>query len=173
VLDAAAAAVDEVVIVGAHGQELPGVTCAVPARIVRDLFPNAGPLAGVVTGLAAASTDVCLALSCDAPLLQPQLLKALNHGLGAAAAFVPEIEGRLQPLVAVYRKSACLESFRACVDAGNLALTLAVRAVNPRLMQEPEARVLDPDLLSFQSANASAELEALRTRLLNPKPKMA
>ena len=172
VLDAAAAAVDEVVVVGAVGEELPGVTCAVPARIIRDRYANAGPLAGLVTGLEAADTDVCLALSCDAPLLQSSLLGALVGGLGAANAIVPEVEGHLQPLVAAYRRSACLETFRASVESGARALTVAVRALDPLVMQESEAWTLDPELLSFHSANTPAELEALRIRFLNPKPQM-
>jgi molybdopterin-guanine dinucleotide biosynthesis protein A len=175
VLDAAAVAAAEVVIVGAVGQELPGVTCDVPARIVRDRYPNAGPLAGLATGLEAASTDVCLALSCDAPLLQPALLAALIHGLAgtATAAVVPEVHGRLQPLVAAYRRSACLGLFRNSVEAGELALTPAVQALDPLVIREAEARSFDPELQSFHSANTPAELEELRARRLNPKPKMA
>lgn len=175
VLDAAAVAADEVVIVGAAGQDLPGVTCRVPARIVRDRYPNAGPLAGLVTGFEAARPEVCLALSCDAPLLQAALLEALIHGLAdtSASVLVPEVEGRLQPLVAAYRRSACVDLFRESVEAGRLALTPAVQALNPLVMQEAQACSFDPGLLSFQSANTPAELEALRARSLNPKAKMA
>ncbi len=46
------------------------------ARVVPDIFPGVGVLGGLHAGLAAAQHDLILAVGCDMPFLNPDLLRA-------------------------------------------------------------------------------------------------
>lgn len=165
VVDALAEACAEVVVVRAAAQALPPLTAAVPLRIVADRYPASGPLAGLVTGLAAAAHPLCFATSCDAPLLQPALIAALAAHLGAADAAVPRVGGRLQPLVALYRRDTALARFEAFVKAGALAPTAALAALSLVELEPATLLEADPRLLSFRGVNTPADLATLGTLL--------
>ncbi len=78
-------------------------------RTVADRWPGQGPLGGIVTGLGAVVTPLALVLACDLPALSSRRLAALVQ---AAAdhpdtdVVVPRVDGRDQPLLAVYRTAA-------------------------------------------------------------------
>ncbi|MBL8088243.1 MAG: NTP transferase domain-containing protein [Chthonomonas sp.] len=69
-----------------------------------DEQPNTGPLAAI-RGYRP-STELVFIVSCDIPLFDARVCDALRGCLGAAAAAVPSIQGRLQPLCGLYRQSA-------------------------------------------------------------------
>ncbi len=65
---------------------------AVPARVVADLYPDAGPLAGLHAGLGAARNDLMLALAGDMPFVSQALVQhmvALAPGFDAVICEVP------------------------------------------------------------------------------------
>jgi molybdopterin-guanine dinucleotide biosynthesis protein A len=108
---AVAEAADEVVVVvgaGAHDPELPP-GLAVPVVIARDAIAGRGPLAGLATGLAAASHPLAVLVGGDQPALQPPLLRELLRRLDAGAADPPadvvalEEDGQLRPLPVALR----------------------------------------------------------------------
>lgn len=80
----------------------------VPAR--RDREEGRGPLEGLAVALEWARHEGCegaVVLACDLPLVDPQTVDWLVRGYrqrpaGAVHGMVPEVEGRLQPLAAVY-----------------------------------------------------------------------
>ena len=51
----------------------------VPAQVVPDRYPGAGPLAGLHAGLSAAHGDLLLALAGDMPFVNPALVAHLVH----------------------------------------------------------------------------------------------
>src|SRR5512133_2589419 len=53
----------------------------IPARVISDLYPGAGPLAGLHAGLKAAGHDLVLALATDMPLVN---LALVTHLIGLA-----------------------------------------------------------------------------------------
>ena len=100
------AAVDEVVIVAAEGQEVPPLAAEV--RIVRDKHEARGPLEGLSAGLSALGDDVEAAYvtSCDVPLLKPEFVERMFELLRDEDQIVVPKEGTYHcPLSAVYRRS--------------------------------------------------------------------
>ena len=106
------------------------------AQIVEDIFPERGPLGGIHAALASTDTDLNLILAVDTPAVTTVLLEYLVARVEATEALVvvPEIEGRLQPLCAAYRKDFSrlaqrfLEAGRNKVDgAFDVASTMIVR----------------------------------------------
>ena len=149
----------EVIVVAAQGQGLPEVASSAPLRVVRDRYEAAGPLAGMVTAFEDSPAAVCLVVSCDAPLLAPDLLRHLVERLGGAAAACPEVAGQLQPLVAAYRPAACRAPFRAAVERGDRGVLRALRELDGVVvLSEDEVRRFDPELRSFTGVNTPAEL---------------
>ncbi|MBI3304609.1 MAG: molybdenum cofactor guanylyltransferase, partial [Deltaproteobacteria bacterium] len=90
-----------IVVVTAPGQELPPL----PVTLVRDEVAYQGPVGGICYGLRAARTEVCFVTSCDAPFLNPALISHLLSQISNFAVVVPYWQDRLQPLLAVYRRS--------------------------------------------------------------------
>lgn len=148
----------EVVVVAAPGQELPPV----PARIVYDEQPGEGPVAGLVVGLREVGRPLAFACSCDVPFLHPGLPDLLASLAGDSEVVVPEWEGRLHPLQAVYRTSVqpLLEEQLA---AGRRRLMDLFDRVRTRAVGEAELRALDPEGYSFLNMNDPGDYaEALR-----------
>jgi len=77
-------------------------------RVIPDKSPGCGPLGGIVSALEQSSFEWNLFLSVDAPFVPASALKAL---LVMAAGFqgvgvVARVQGRMQPLCAVYSRRA-------------------------------------------------------------------
>jgi molybdopterin-guanine dinucleotide biosynthesis protein A len=152
----------ELLIVRAEGQVLPDVTSFASTRTTVDVYARNGPLAGLVAGFALAHTELAIVAACDAPLVQGALLAHLLSLAGEADIVCGSVFGGLQPFAAVYRPAACLEAFRARVEAGQLRLVDAFEGLRVRVVEEPELRRFDAELLSYADANtpeALAELE--------------
>jgi molybdopterin-guanine dinucleotide biosynthesis protein A len=175
VLDRLSGVVSEFVVVTAPGQVLPELTSPARLTVVEDVYPGAGPLGGLFTGLRAVSEDVALAVACDMPLVAPELAHLLLSLIPGHDAVVPVADGRLQPLCAAYARS-CIEPMQRRLDAGELKLTALLDDLDV-VEVPPEAwRPLDSEGLSFLNVNREEDLaraEALlggAARLTPPTP---
>ncbi|MCH1640833.1 molybdenum cofactor guanylyltransferase [Paenibacillus timonensis] len=117
-------------------------------EVVTDLFPGAGPLAGLHAGLESSATCWSLAVACDTPFANSGLFRALQEraeaaeeaearaggpagelavagaqeGFAAAEAILARTEGRAHPLLAAYRRSV-LPGLEERLRAGRLKMT--------------------------------------------------
>lgn len=156
--------VQALVIVKAPLQQLPPLTASVPVTVVDDEYDGLGPLAGLVTGFGAVKTEFCFATSCDAPILSGALVEFLAGLARDADVVVPNVEGFMQPLTAVYRPSSCRPPFARLVALGSLKIVSAYGGLRTIVISEEEVRRIDPELRSFRNANRPerlAEIEAL------------
>ncbi len=134
---------------------------AVPGcRTVGDLSPGEGPLGGLVTGLHYTGGEHAAAVGCDMPHLQPDLLRLLDAECRGYEAAVPVVDGRMQPICAVYARSAA-PRLEALFRSGCRSVQEAVRALNVHLVDEERLRAADPELCSFRNVNTPAEYAAL------------
>jgi molybdopterin-guanine dinucleotide biosynthesis protein A len=121
-----------------------------------DLYPGKGPLGGIYTGLVASKSFYNLAVACDMPFLNIELLRymiKLSHGFDAV---VPRVE-RIQPLHAVYCKS-CLDGMKARLESGQLGISRFLNTINVRYVEQAECQRFAPQLLSFFNVNSRADL---------------
>lgn len=165
VVDALAGVCEEIVIVAALGQELPAVATEVPVTIARDLYAAKGPLAGLVSGFQAVRHPLCFAVSCDVPLVRPELVGVLAEAASGHDIACPLVGGFMEPLVAVYRPAACFPVFRDFVERDILKITAAFGPLDLVLVAESDVRSADPDLESFLNANRPEVLEDIARRL--------
>lgn len=147
---------ERMVCVAAMGQELPVLPAEV--RVVRDQEPNCGPLAGLVTGLAALSgkADTVFASGCDVPLLRPALIEQLLELLGTHAAAVPGAGEQIHPLPAVYRADV-LPIAQSLLGRGEQSLRALVAVCDVRRVGVDEMRTFDPELNSLLNCNTPEE----------------
>lgn len=99
---------------------------------VDDRLAGQGPLAGILGGLAVATTPLVAVVGVDMPALSPNLFVTLARRWKGEPAVVPVANGRLQPLHAVYAVAA-LTRFAALFDAGERSPTRALEQVGAAL----------------------------------------
>jgi molybdopterin-guanine dinucleotide biosynthesis protein A len=153
---------ESIAVVRAAGQALPEIESRVPVRVVEDEYPGKGPLAGLVTGLAATDADLCFAVSCDAPLVRPEIVSWLAVRAGGHDFVCPRVDGVLQPLCAVYRRATCLPVFRDLVERDMLKLVASLEEVDTLIVPEGDVLAVDPDLRSFLNANRPETLAEIQ-----------
>jgi molybdopterin-guanine dinucleotide biosynthesis protein A len=73
-------------------------------RIVKDIYPDCGPLGGLHAALDRSRTNLSLMLALDTPFVTPEFLKFLVSEAQSSKAVVtvPRTKDGLQPLCAVY-----------------------------------------------------------------------
>jgi molybdenum cofactor guanylyltransferase len=120
-----------------------------PFPLVDDGTGVRAPIAGVVAGLIAAKTDLCVFVPVDCPLATPELLRALADACTGAHAAVPQTG----PLPGAYRKTA-LPVLQRRLAAERLSLRDALAELDTRTVQ------CDERLLA--NVNTPADLDRLR-----------
>ncbi|HEY2385748.1 MAG TPA: molybdenum cofactor guanylyltransferase [Candidatus Binatia bacterium] len=153
--------VGELVVVAAAEQEVPIVNMT-GARVVRDRVRDEGPLPALALGLGAIATPWAIVLGCDTPFVRRAVLRLLLDARGASAGVVPSWDGRLQPLVACYRRELAPE-IDALVARGERRMRAVAELPGVRIVDAERLAPLDPAGWSFRSLNTpEAYADALR-----------
>jgi len=131
--------------------------------VVEDCFRDVGVLGGLHAGLEAAAHELTLAVGCDMPFLNPDLLRVfagwaeefdvvvLRHGDGE----------RVEPLHAAYRRT-CLPAIENAVRTGRRRIISFFSQVRVRYATLDEVLPFDPHLRSFRNVNTPEEWDATR-----------
>ena len=129
---------------------------------ILDTHANAGPLAGLCTGLAQAGAPWVFAVATDMPFVRPALIECLAQRRAGFDAVVPVVHGHPQPLAAFY-SVACLEPIRALLDGdGKRSLRVALEQLNVCYVAESDLLAADPQLRSFFDLDTPQDLAAAR-----------
>jgi len=154
--------VREIVLVAAPDQELPPLVTdpRVPLTVVYDDHPGEGPLPALARGLAAITSSWALALGCDAPFVQAEVIAHLVAARGPAVdAVIPSWDGRPQPLVALYRRRL-LPALTGLAAGGERRMHAITTLPGARLVTPEALRMLDPEGTSFRALNTPEEYAA-------------
>ncbi len=151
VIERLRALVDEVIVAALA----PAMFDGIAARVVTDVYAGQGVLAGLHAGLAAAQGEWAVAVAGDMPLLNPVLLRAMMKLAedGEADIVVPEWQGNLEPLHALYRPSVCAPAAEAALQAGKRRIVAFYPDVRVHVMPQDEIARWDPDGRSFFNVN--------------------
>ncbi len=117
------------------------------ATVVRDEFPNAGPLGGLQRALTVSPAPCTLVLAGDMPFLTRRFLaRLLELGLDetAADAVVPRTRDGWHPLCACYRAS-CLQRIEERIARGELKTSDLLRDLKTRVLTDDELASYNPD----------------------------
>lgn len=157
VMDALAQIADELVVVvntPQRGRELPLPDSAVVAV---DIYPNAGSLGGIFTGLSSASNQWGIVVACDMPFLNLDLLSYLLSFRESHDAVVPVLDDRPEPTHAAYSK-VCLSAIEARLEAGDLKIARFFDDVRVKYVSQRRVEKIDPERRSFFNVNTEEDL---------------
>lgn len=139
--------------------------------MVVDVFPDSGPVGGIITGLMSAGQGTHYVVPCDMPAINTNLLHVLYQAaISPLDAVVAEIEGEAQPLCAVYRSTA-MPKLLSYLESGKRSARGALATLHVRRIGEGVLRRLDPDLASFNNINTPEEFALLQERALRRQEK--
>jgi molybdopterin-guanine dinucleotide biosynthesis protein A len=149
-----------VVIVG-RGNSMARLHRAFPlAHVVRDQGHIQSPLVGLLAGAAALRSTYLAALPCDLPFLRPAILRHLFFAAKGHDAAIPRWpDGRIEPLVAVYKREPMSLAAQRALDAGERSNQSMIRRLaDVRYVDVARLRSADPHLASFVNVNTPADL---------------
>jgi len=145
--------VDEIIVVTPHPGRYPPGT-----RTTDDIRPDCGPLGGLHAGLSAARREHAFVVACDMPFLSPPLVDFLLSLAGTAEAVVPEWEGRLQTLHAVYDCRLASAAGEA-LDRGVRALREFLSGHRVRVVAPGEVAGIEGASRSFKNFNTPDDMD--------------
>ena len=161
-VDALDAVADEVVTVTGPGRPPPLVRSLGSLYHAVDSIADGGPLVGILAGLEATSAPVAVAVACDLPFVQPELLRLLlDRASEGQRLVVPVYEGQPQLLCSAWRGDAA-PLLRARVEAGDRAVRAMLDALDAELVPPEVWREADPEVRSFVNVNTPEDLAEAR-----------
>jgi molybdenum cofactor guanylyltransferase len=98
----------------------------VDAELLRDAPPSRGPLSGLAAALAAIKTDHLITLAVDMPFMTTENLLTLCNLAAKGIGVIPTIDGKAEPLGAIYPKKAGAV-FQEALRGDNFSLQPLVR----------------------------------------------
>ena len=151
-------------IAAAANQRLPPLPPEV--LVTHDEMAGCGPIEGLYRGLLLLSEncEAAVVVSCDIPLLVPEVPRLLQQALGAAdAAVVGEPDGRLHPLCGAWRITVLDEIARMRANSER-RLQTALARVRTVVVPAAELRKVDPELRSLWNVNDRRSYEEARVK---------
>jgi molybdenum cofactor guanylyltransferase len=123
------------------------------ARLVPDLHPFAGPLAGIEAGLVASAHELVFAVACDMPLVTLELARVIVGGVDHHDAAVPVIDHRPEPACAAYARTAA-PGIAAALQRGERKAASVLHGLDVNWLQGLDAGL-------FRNLNTPQEYQAL------------
>jgi molybdopterin-guanine dinucleotide biosynthesis protein A len=161
-----------VVVVRAHGQELPALPTGI--AVVDDPRDGKGPVQGIAAGLAGlrGHADIAFVSSTDMPFLHPAFIRRVLRILRDSEVTdvaLPVARGFKQPLAAAYRVSLADIAERLVKEDRLRPAFLFDECTVAQLDEEalrldPVLAALDPDLDSVVNVNTPADYQAALAR---------
>jgi phospholipid/cholesterol/gamma-HCH transport system ATP-binding protein len=133
---------------------------------IGDVHPGCGPLGGIEAGLQWSTSELNLFLAVDTPFVPVALLRYLVDQADASGALVtvPFVEGKYEPLCAVYRRGFLAKAESAIASGRYVIAPLFVPATTRVVDQQEMARLgFGPE--DFANLNTVEELENARAGL--------
>ncbi len=128
--------------------------------IVVDRQEEQSPLVGALTGLEQAKGEYAVILPCDVPFVSKDVISLLFDLSTGRNACIPRwVNGFIEPLQAVYRKTAALDAAREALKAGGHDMqSMIERLKGTRYISTLVLQQLDPELLTFFNVNTQLDL---------------
>ena len=146
----------EVAIVG-HPEKFSGYD-----RVIEDIYPGRGPLAGIHAALSHSSAELNLILAVDLPFVSAELLNFLFACAenSEAVVAVPHTARGFQPLCAVYRPPFSAAAEQA-LKAGNNKIDAVFDGLTLRVIEESELFAAGFSENSFANLNTPEDFKAV------------
>lgn len=151
---------DSVALVGISGSQAQKSNL----RTVADVYPHLGALGGIHAALATCESDWAIVVACDLPFVTAELFSFLASKRLDHDAVVPiQLDGRPQPLAALYRVDPCLQCATELIEVGRRRPLYLLEAVNTCWVHFDELTNLAQSERFFVNINTPSDYdEAIR-----------
>jgi len=128
-------------------------------RLVSDLAPGRGPLGGLYTAVASATSPLVAVAACDMPFASPRLLETATRLLvqEEADVVIPRTDEGFEPFHAVYRRATCVPAIKSAIDSGLWKVIAWFPSVKVRELTPAEVTAVDPSGRAFWNVNTPEE----------------
>lgn len=136
-------------------------------QVVEDLIKESGPLGGIFTGLCYSTSKHNFAVACDMPFIKPALIRLLLEERKTYDVVIPEIDGEVEPLFALYSKN-CIPVMFEHLRKRNLKMREVLGKLQVKKIGTSKIARFDPEHLSFFNINTEEDLrraENLRIKM--------
>ena len=147
----------DTILVIAEEQKLPQLAYNQSLKIVTDIYPRKGPLAGIYSGLLNSYSEKTFVVACDMPFLDKELISYLLEVSIGFDITIPRFGNIVEPLHSVYSKN-CLEAIVKLLVSNNLKVDNLLKMVKVRYVETQEVNYFDPDHFSFFNINTKKDL---------------
>jgi molybdopterin-guanine dinucleotide biosynthesis protein A len=124
---------NDIILVTNHPEQYPFLG----VKMVSDIYPDKGPLAGVHAGLNSSNHELNFIVACDMPFVSVELAEVLAQKCGDYDAVIPVINGVQHPLFAVFHKRVTDEVAKS-IEAGRLRMKHLLDHLNVRYVTEKD-----------------------------------
>jgi FdhD protein len=139
-----------------------------PCTMVPDEFPGLGSLAGIHAGLKHSKTERIFVVACDMPYLNSELMRRMIAKAQESDVVIPESDGGLEPLHAVYSKN-CLPAMEAALKDGKIKIVDCLDWSKVTVLSRVEISAVDPEFQSFRNINTPEEYFRFREEMQDRK----
>jgi molybdopterin-guanine dinucleotide biosynthesis protein A len=154
----------EDIVVSTNGRRYEDIT--IPVRWAIDVRPGAGSLMGLYSGLLAAKHDYAIAVACDMPFINIELLRYMISLPRDYDALLPKIGEQTEQLHSIYSKN-CLPKMEKYLNSGHLKITSFMDEIDVKYVDEDIINKYDPRHLSFFNVNTAQQLNEAQDILKN------
>jgi molybdopterin-guanine dinucleotide biosynthesis protein A/wyosine [tRNA(Phe)-imidazoG37] synthetase (radical SAM superfamily) len=144
--------VAEIFISGRPGRDY----SAVKYPVLFDLEPGFGPLGGIERALHECHSPLLLVLAVDLPHLTTEFLRKLMARCDPLTGVVPELEGRLEPLAAIYPKRCHQFASNFVARSRPVVCQFAEACLEERAVRKFE--LTNADAVCFSNWNSPADI---------------
>lgn len=138
----------------------PGPYRGRPVRVVTDVYDVRSSLTGIHAGLVHAAAEFVFMVACDAPFLQPALVRLLLGEIEPSAdVIVPVRDGHYEPLCAIYSKR-CIPFIEHQLDRQNFRIFNFFDDIQLKVVADERLRQVDAGMRSFFNVNTPHALQA-------------
>lgn len=125
-------------------------------RILRDRLLDSGPLAGVERALDAAEHPLVLVLAVDMAEMTTDVLRQLATRCGPARGVIPKVDGRVEPLAAIYPKASWPDAAEILIRGSKSVTLFAKSCIESRLASFHD--IGESDAICFKSWNSPEDI---------------
>ncbi len=151
--DAVKPVFSEIYIIASNGEKF----SFLDAKIIPDIIPGLGPIGGIYTAVEFMDIERVFVFPCDMPFLNTEFIKYMIEIPGCYDIVVPEVNGRYQPLHAIYSKK-CAEGIKKNIGLKDYRISGFYDGYNIRAVKEDEIGFYDDPLRMFRNINFRGDL---------------
>lgn len=127
----------------------------------RDILPNCGSIGGLYTGLVKMGRPYGFLVACDMPFLRKDAIEVMFKEINDADVVIPEVDGKYEPLHAIYSKT-CVPQIEEAIKTGDLKILNLFDRLKISFVREEALRSIDPELRFLMNVNTFSDLQRAR-----------